>query len=473
MSIIGRKKEQDVLYACVDSKRPEFLVVYGRRRIGKTFLIKEFFHDKFSFYATGVPNAKTKEQLKYFHNALRRCGAKEQSQPKDWLDAFERLRELLEEEGVYRLPGSGKRVVFLDELPWMDTPRSDFKTALDYFWNSFGSSQKDLLLIVCGSATSWIIEHILTDTGGLYNRITRRMHLSPFSLLECKIFFRAESEDISDSQILDFYMIFGGVPYYLNLFDKRLSVAQNVDNLIFDENGALHSEYYILFHTLFRNAEKYETVIMAMAKRKSGMTRGELLMEKNVIQGNSLTCALRELAECRFIRKYRDYSKNKQGHVYQIVDPFVLFCINFVKEDRQVTWQSYVGSPGYYSWRGNAFEILCLNHLPQIKEALGIAGVESAAYAWRSKKTQPGVQIDLLVDRRDDVIDICEMKYSDGEYVIDTEYEKQLVNKRRIFREETGTKKTLQLVIVSAEGLKKNAGAESVTHTITVAELFR
>ncbi len=473
MSIIGRHAEQDILFECVNSKRPEFLVVYGRRRVGKTFLIKEYFNDHFSFYATGVPNAKTRDQLRVFGQELIRYSCEEKKAPLDWLEAFERLRRLLEDGKVFKHPGVGKMVVFLDELPWMDTAKSDFRMALDYFWNSWGSSRKDLLLIVCGSATSWIMDNILNDTGGLYNRITRQLHLAPFTLRECEMFLNNENGAVSEKQVMDFYMVFGGIPYYLNMFDRRLSVAQNIDMLVFDENGPLHSEYSILFRTLFKHAEKYEAIINFMAKRKSGVTRGELLKNADIVQGNTLTKILRELTECHFIRKYRNFTKNSQECIYQIIDPFVLFCLNFVSDSRIPDWSSFIGSPGYYAWRGNAFEVLCLNHLPEIRAALGISGVSTMECAWRSKKSEPGVQIDLLIDRRDDIINVCEMKYSDGEYVIDRDYETKLKEKCRAFRDETGTKKTVQLVMISAEGLKRNAHSDIVMRLVTGGDLFR
>ena len=338
--MIGREKEVSELNTIYDRDEAQFVAVYGRRRVGKTFLVKEFFNNVFSFYATGVPNTKTGEQLRVFGRELKRYGAKEKNKPADWLEAFDRLRDLLEDNNIVRYAGTGKKVVFLDELPWMDTPRSDFRIALDYFWNSWGSSQEDLLLIVCGSATSWIISNILTNTGGLYNRITDQIHLSPFCLRECEELLNAGSEGISRKQIIDLYMVFGGVPYYLNMFDKQLSVAQNVERLIFNENGPLHSEHNVLMRTLFRYPEKYERIISALVKRKSGMTRGDLLLEKNMVQGNALTKALKELEECRFLRKYKDYTLNKQGYIYQLIDPFILFGQNFLENRKVPDWSS-------------------------------------------------------------------------------------------------------------------------------------
>ena len=240
MNIIGREREKEIITKCLESKRPEFLIVYGRRRVGKTYLIREYFHERFSFYTTGIPDAKTRNQLKAFGESLTYYGDETKVIPKDWFEAFRRLRKILESEDVYRDASGGKKVVFIDEVPWMDTARSDFKSAFDYFWNSWGSSQEDLLLIVCGSATSWIISNILNDKGGFHNRITRQIHINPFTLGECKQFYNENEFSINRDQMIESYMIFGGIPYYLNLLDNRLSPAQNVDNLIFNERGDLH-----------------------------------------------------------------------------------------------------------------------------------------------------------------------------------------------------------------------------------------
>ena len=256
MKMIGRAAEQDLLKQCCESPRPEFLVVYGRRRVGKTYLIKEYFNNSFSFYATGLAEQKTRQQLRAFSDSLRLYGHKQKSIPTDWYEAFSCLREILTSDQVQRDAASGKRVVFLDEVPWMDTARSDFRSALDYFWNSWASSQKDLLLIVCGSATSWIIDHLVSDRGSFYNRITRQIHLQPFTLSECRDLLDANGMVMTQQQMLESYMVFGGIPYYLNCLDRRLSLAQNIDALCFQQNGQLYWEYDRLYHSLFKNAEK-------------------------------------------------------------------------------------------------------------------------------------------------------------------------------------------------------------------------
>lgn len=472
MNIIGRLSEIDRIKQCTSSPRPEFMVVYGRRRVGKTYLIKEYFNGNFAFYATGVLRGKTREQLKAFNEALKQYGCTEKTVPSDWFEAFRRLRELLEKSFVSRDPESGRKVVFLDEVPWMDTARSDFKVALDLFWNTYGSSVKDLLLIVCGSATSWIIKNILNDKGGFYNRVTRKLNLAPFTLTECEKLIKYNGLIMNRQQILECYMVFGGIPYYINLLDRRLSLAQNIDNLLFNPHGELFNEYDHLFESLFRNHKNHFRLIKAMSDKKYGMQRTELTKKSGVSNGEGLTKALLELEECNFIRKYRNYSKKEQNCFYQIIDPFILFALRFHDNDTVESWSKFTATPAYYSWRGNAFEILCLNHIPEIKHALGISGISSAEFAWKSEKSASGVQIDLIIDRKDDVDNICEMKFSNEEFEIDSSYAKSLTRKLDIFRQETGSKKALFLTLISVNGLKQNVHSGMIQNVITMDDLF-
>ncbi len=472
MSIVGREREQDILVQCLESKKPEFLVVFGRRRVGKTFLIKEYFNERFSFYTTGIPDEKTRNQLKAFNESLKLYGDKIGTVPKDWFEAFGRLRELLQNSEVQRDYSSGKRVVFLDEVPWMDTARSDFKSAFDFFWNSYGSSQKDLLLIVCGSATSWIINNILNDVGGFHNRVTKQMHIAPFSLGECETFFKGNGIILSRDKIIESYMIFGGIPYYLNLYDRRLSLAQNVDNLIFDERGDLHHEYEHLFKSLFKKADNHVKIIETMAELKRGLQRTDLVQKSGVTDGEGLTKALKELEQCGFIRQYNNATTKKNGSFYQVIDPFVLFSLNYIRDKRIKSWQTFIKSPEYYAWRGNSFEIVCLLHVPQIKAALGIAGVESSEYSWKSKKKEGGAQIDLLIDRADDVINLCEMKCTDKEFEVSVKYKADLINKVDTFIDEVKPGKAIHITLITSNGFKKNEYSEIVQNIIDPEKLF-
>lgn len=471
MNIIGRGREKDIISKCLESKRPEFLVIYGRRRVGKTYLVREFFNEKFSFYTTGIPDAKTRNQLKAFNESLNYYGDDIKTIPKDWFEAFRRLRKILESKDVYCDASSGKKVVFIDEVPWMDTARSDFKSAFDFFWNSWGSTQENLLLIVCGSATSWIINNILNDKGGFHNRITRQIHINPFSLGECKLFYNDNGINLNRDQMIESYMIFGGIPYYLNLLDSRLSLTQNVDSLIFDERGDLHYEYDQLFKSLFKKPNNHIKIIETIAGSKRGLQRSDLAEKSGVSDGEGLTKALRELEQCGFIRKYRNITTSKNGSFYQVIDPFVLFCLYF--RNRKIkTWKSFIKSPDYYTWRGNAFETVCLEHIPQIKAALGISGIESSEYSWKSKKKKGGAQIDLLIDRRDDVINICEMKCTDNVYEVDAYYRENLNNKVASFIEEVNPKKSVHVILITSNGYKRNEYSDVVQNDVEPDSLF-
>ena len=470
--MIGRKQELEILEECLGSGRPEFLALYGRRRVGKTYLIKEFFNETFSFYATGVNGENKKYQLRAFKSALEKYGDPDRTIPKDWFEAFERLQKLLQRDEVVRDYKSGRRVIFLDELPWMDTPRSEFKSAFDFFWNSWGSSQKDLFLIVCGSATSWIMDNIVKDTGGLYNRITRQMRLMPFDLSECEQLLKLNGLRYSRKQVVESYMIFGGIPYYLNYLRPQYSLAQNVDMLFFQESGPLRYEFGQLFSALYKKSDKYIAIVRELSKKTGGLTRAELLEGGKTVEGKELTECLESLEQCGFIRKYRDFTKEKSGYHYQLIDSFVLFYLRFIEKGKVDTWTEYILTPAYYAWGGLAFERVCLMNMKQIKKALGISGISSRESAWKSKKKEGGAQIDLLIDRKDDVINVCEMKYTQEEFAIDAGYEKELIHKLEVFREETGTKKALWLTMITYAGVKNNEYKDVVMSELSIDDLF-
>ncbi len=472
MKIIGRKHEKDVLLQCLKSKRPEFAVVYGRRRVGKTYLIREYFNQQFSFYTTGLTDEKTKGQLRAFNESLNTYGRVSRTVPKDWFEAFTWLRELLESDKVYREPINNKRVIFLDELPWMDTARSDFKSALDYFWNSWASAQEDLVLIVCGSATSWITTNLLTAKKGFHNRVTRRIHLAPFTLAECEKLFEMNDIVMTRSQMIESYMVFGGVPHYLNRLDPRLSLAQNINELCFQEYGEIHDEYYNLFHSLFDRTEKHMAILEALAKKKEGMTRTELSKEKTIGGGSVLTKDLRELEECGFIRRFSNYTKEERDALYQLIDPFTLFAIAFIKNKKFDSWNEYINSPGYNSWRENSFEIVCLNHIAQIKAALGISGIETNEFSWRSRAGEKGAQIDLIIYRKDGVINICEMKFTIKEYMLDKKEAEKIQNRMEKFQNETGAKEAIHITLICGTGYKQNEYSGIVQNVIVGDDLF-
>ena len=471
MGMIGRQREKEILMRCLKTDRPQFVAVLGRRRVGKTFLIREFFRSKFAFYSTGISDQRMQGQLRAFHENLRACGDPDNRIPQDWFEAFSRLRACLSMDSVYRDPVSGKRVIFLDELPWMDTPKSDFRSALDFFWNSWGSSQNDLMLIVCGSATSWMIQHLLDDHGGFHNRVTRRIHLMPLSLAESEELLKSNHVILPRIQLIESYMIFGGIPYYLNLLDERCSLVQNIEELCFKPYGDLHNEYDNLIRSLFKKPEKHLEILKALSGCRMGLTRKALSDIPGINGGSMLTKALHELEQSSFIRSYQQYP-GQGDFYYQLTDPFTLFALHFLQNRGVQSWTGFYRSPAWFHWRGISFELVCLHHISQIKSALGISGMDTREYSWQSFTPGSSAQIDLLIDRKDGMIHLCEMKFTDDPYEMTKSDYDQLQHRLSVFLRETHPTKALNLTLVSACGVKEGKYTSTVQNIITGDALF-
>lgn len=455
MSLVGRKGEQAKLRQFLDSGKAEFVVVYGRRRVGKTFLVSEYFHDSFAFHVTGLSGGRMPEQLAAFDLKLAEYGFALDRPSASWLEAFTRLKALLKQGCGAREERSGRQVVFIDEMPWLDTPRSGFKAALEFFWNDWASRQHDLMLVVCGSATSWIAKNLLENKGGLYNRVTRIIDLQPFTPSECRSYFESRGMAYTAQQMVECAMVFGGIPFYLDLLDSGKSLAHSIDELCFEDTGQLRHEFDRLFATLFKHPEAYVKVVKALARKKTGMTRTEL-RKIGGFEGSRLTAVLSDLELCGFVRGYRGFSRKTRGTVFQLIDPFTLFHLKFIGPGKVQSWTQSLGTSAYNAWCGNAFEMYCLNNVAMLKAALGISGVSTNVSAWRSAKASPGAQIDLLIDRADNVINVCEMKYSRAEYSITAAYEKELRNKLAVFEEEAKPGKALHLTLVTLNGVRRN-----------------
>jgi AAA+ ATPase superfamily predicted ATPase len=473
MEIIGREHEKRLLRSYQESKKPEFLVVYGRRRTGKTFLIKEFFKNDFCFYCTGRTKRTMQAQLEAFNEAIDRYskGVTTDESSANWFDAFQRLRNLVESDNHPE-----KKVIFIDEMPWLDTQRSGFLSAFEYFWNSFASTRSDVLLIACGSATSWIVKKLFENTEGLFNRVTRQMYLKPFTLGECEQFYHDIGVVMNRYQMVESYMIFGGIPYYLDLFEKGYGFAQNVDFLCFGDSALLRNEYKSLYATLFKNYESHHAIVGALSKKAMGMTREELLTATKLSNGGRFTETLDDLELCGFIRKYNAFSKKEKGAIFQLTDAFTLFYHRFMAGRSRNTsnaWVGGLGSGAHNAWSGYAFEQVCLAHDAQIKQALGIFGVSSDIAAWRSSTGGSKAQIDLVIDRTDQVINLCEMKYSLREFEIDKAYSEKLEAKVRAFADETKTNKALHTILVTTYGVKNNKYKGLVQSEVTMDDLFR
>ena len=470
--LIGREKEIQELLQAYNSEESKFVAIFGRRRIGKTYLVREVFHNKFAFAYSGMAKANTKEQLQRFYLSLKDHGYKNGCYPNNWIEAFYMLEQYLKE-----LP-DGKKVVFLDELPWMDAPKSSFMPAFENFWNGWASSRKDILLLVCGSATSWMINKILKNRGGLHNRLNNQIHLQPFTLHECEQYAGSIDIPMERQEILEAYMVFGGIPFYWSLLDKSLSLPQNIDALFFGRNPKLGNEFKELYFSLFKQPESYINIITALSKKKIGMTRDEIIENTNLITNGHLTKYLEDLVNCGFIRKYYSIGQKSKNAVYQLIDNFTLFYFKFIDGKRNVDanfWSKIQTAPVFHTWRGLSFERICLLHSEQIKKALGISGVITNEYAWRTTATEehPGAQVDLLVDRSDKVINLCEIKYSDGPYVIDKKYMENLRNKIAMFRQITKTRKGIALTMITSYGLVNNTYSMNGIHSqITADDLF-
>jgi len=468
--IIGRTEEISRLNDYLDSGQPEFLVVYGRRRVGKTFLVRGFFKNKFDFYMSGAENASKGQQLFNFTVALNKYSNLPYPPVKTWQAAFVQLRHFLENK-----KNKGRIVVFFDELPWLDNSKSGFLSAFEYFWNTYASSDDKIFLVVCGSATSWITNKILRNRGGLHNRVTHQICLNPFTLHETEKFLQSRNIVLDRYQIAECYMIMGGIPYYIEQLQKNKSIYQNVDNLLFNNSGVLRNEFEKLYASLFRNSEKYVEIVEALSSKNKGLSREEIVKITGVADGGTLTKMLEELELCDFIHSYYSFGKQKKNRLYQLVDFYSLFYLNFIKNQPATDenyWTNIIDNSSHRAWSGYAFEQLCLMHAPQIRRKLGISGVLTYSSSWRSKDSELGAQIDLVIDRRDRVINLCEMKYADNEFTITKEYDKVLRNKRSVFKEETRTSKTVHTTMITTYGVKHNEYWSTIQSEVILDDLF-
>jgi AAA+ ATPase superfamily predicted ATPase len=473
--MVGRRKERRLLLDATENKEAEFVVVYGRRRVGKTYLIRETFGNKFTFYYAGIYGIEKAGQLNEFERALKGYGHTVSSPLRSWFDAFDELRSFLQNSD------DEKRTVFIDEMPWMDNKKSDFLPALEHFWNGWASGEKNLTFIVCGSATSWITKKIFRNKGGLYNRVTLQIKLNPFTLAECKEYFDSNGISMNHHDIIECYMVFGGIPYYLNMIDRKYGLPGNIDRLCFADDALLRNEYVAMFDSIFDRPEKYTEAISAINRKKMGITREELAEALSFPDGGNLTRILNELEECGFIRSYRPFGKKKNGALIQIADPFACFYHTWLSGKSRggdISWSALYGTGAHSAWSGYAFEQVCFSHIEQIKKALGISSVLTSTGSWRSSGRNSGAagsggaQVDLLLDRSDNVINLCELKYSNKEFSIDKQYDLALRRKAGVFAGETKTKKAIHLTMVTTFGVSPGIYNSVFQSEVTMDDLF-
>ncbi|WP_026506939.1 AAA family ATPase [Butyrivibrio sp. MC2013] len=474
--MIGRKKEIAELNRLYDSKKAELLAIYGRRRVGKTYLVDETFEGRITFRHAGLSPTETAKgalrlQLRNFYNSLLDQGMPESKAPDNWLDAFFILEQFLKSKDT-----GERQLVFLDELPWLDTPRSGFITAFEAFWNNWACHRKNLMVIVCGSANSWILDKLINNHGGLYNRVTYEIKLSPFSLSECEEYYSEQGVSFSRYDIAQSYMILGGVPFYLGYMQRNKSLAQNIDDLFFSKGAKLSDEYDRLFASAFSNPEAMKEIVAVLSGRNMGYCREELVARLRHSDGGTLSKHLKALIASDFIISYYPFGEGKRKEYFRLTDSFCLFYLHFkskINSKPELYWEKNVSGHEISSWRGFAFERLCFNHIPQIKKALGISGVITSESAWSKKADdEDGVQIDLLILRNDNVVNMCEIKYYSDDYTVDKDYYRTMLRRTEILSGMVPKKCAVYGTLITTFGLKHNEYSGVFNNLVTLDDLF-
>lgn len=478
--MIGRKKEIKQLETLYNNGKAEFIAVYGRRRVGKTYLVDEALKGRITFRHAGLSPIEVtndtkgplKAQLEAFYYSLLTQGMKKSHCPKDWLEAFFMLEMHLQD-----IDDGNRMVVFLDELPWMDTAKSGFITAFEGFWNSWGCHRNNLMIVVCGSANSWIMDKLINNHGGLYGRITHEIKLEPFTLGECEACLAERNIRFSRYDIVNSYMILGGIPYYLNYLDRGMSLAQNIDTLFFSKNAVLRIEFDRLFASVFKNPDTVKKIVEFLSTKNTGYTRKEISSKLGLSNGAALTELLTSLIVSDFVVNYIPFGEGKRDEKYKLVDPFCLFYLKFVKGSSSLSdefWLTNVRMPSIASWRGFAFENVCFNHIGEIKRALGISGVSTRQSAWsKFEEDSDGVQIDLLIERSDNIVNMCEIKFLGDEFAVDKNYDIKLRNRRTVLQKYIPKKCAIHSTLITTYGLKENEYRWDFENVITIEEFFK
>ena len=478
--MVGRKHEIEELHKIYNSNKAELVAVYGRRRIGKTYLVDEAFKNRITFRHAGLSPIEAKEhkgsllkqQLQHFYFSLQLQGFPKSHRPESWLEAFFMLEQLLQSKD-----NGERQLVFLDELPWMDTPQSGFITAFEGFWNTWACHRNNLMVVVCGSANSWILDKLINNHGGLYNRVTCEIKLRPFNLSECKEYFESNNVKLSDYDIVQSYMILGGVPYYLSYFESGLSLAQNIDKMFFSPAAKLKSEYRRLFESGFSSPDKMMELVKFLNTRNSGFTRKEICEKLQITDSGHISEYINALIASDFVEKYVPFGMSKRDVHFKLIDSFCIFSLRFINESNfnsEGFWQQNVATPAINTWRGLAFENVCFSHINQIKAALGISGVITNQSAWSKRSDDSeGTQIDLLIERNDNVVNMCEMKYYKQEFIVDKEYHNKIVKRQELLSKEISRRSVIHSTLITTFGLAYNEYSGDFTNVITLSDLLK
>ncbi|MBQ9157386.1 MAG: ATP-binding protein [Eubacterium sp.] len=477
--MVARDKEVSELIELYNRQSAELVAVYGRRRVGKTYLVDETFKGRITFRHAGLSPVEmgetsgkhpVRQQLQAFYYSLLTQGMKREHVPSDWLEAFFMLEKYLQ-----TIDDGSRQLIFFDELPWMDTPKSGFITAFEAFWNGW-ACHRNVMVIVAGSATSWIMDKLINNHGGLYGRVTYEIKLEPFTLKECELLFTSRGIHFSRYDIVQSYMIFGGIPFYLNYIMRGKSLAQNVDELFFQKGAKLRMEYDRLFSSIFKNPDMMKKVVKALSMKNRGLTRQEISSYSGYSEGGTLTQALNALIASDFVIRYNPLESGKREEYYKLSDPFCIFYLRFVVSSDQMPdgfWQQNISTQAIITWRGYAFENVCFNHVRQIKHALGISGISTTQSAWtKIADDEQAAQIDLIITRSDNIVNMCEIKFYSDVFAVDRKYDLLLRNRRNMLGELISKKMGIHSTLITTYGIKENKYRWAFDNVIVMDDLF-
>lgn len=414
-----------------------------------------------------------KDQLTHFYRSLVSQGMPRSKRPENWLEAFYMLEDHLQKTD----DGHSRQLLFFDEIQWLDTPRSGFITGLEAFWNGWACHRHNIMMIICGSSTSWILDKLINNHGGLYNRVTCQISLQPFSLYECEQYFEAQNIVMSKYDITQAYMMVGGIPYYLNYFNRKMSLQQNIDAMFFADDAPLKDEYDRLFASLFANPTIMKSLIEALSEKSMGFTRQEILQKTGLTNSGEFSDHLKALIAGTFVIKYCSFGNSKREEYYKLADPFCIFYLRFVKPNvsgRRISWANIADSAAVTVWKGYAFENVCFNHIKQIKAALGISGVSTNESLWskRGDEEHAGTQIDLIIERKDNIVNLCEVKFYNDEFAVSKDYHFTLVRRKNLVLEKVNKRTAVHNTLITTYGLKQSEYWGDFIQVITLNELF-
>lgn len=478
MNLVGRENEIKELLNIYNTDNSDLVAIYGRRRVGKTYLINQTFDNNFDFKHAGISpneldNEKSilKQQLSQFYNSLKIYGMKENKVPLDWYEAFYMLSKLLKDKYDNK-----KQVIFIDELPWMDTPKSNFISAFEGFWNSFANG-RNIMVIICGSANSWIVNKLINNHGGLYGRVTKEIKLSPLSLKECELLFNKKYINFSRYDIVQAYMAVGGIPYYLNYFEPKLGIYENIDKIFFSKIAPLKIEYDRLFASVFNNSNLAKKIVELLSTKNIGYTRGEIVKKLSIDNNKTTGDTLNALLSSDFVIKYRPLTKDRKTLYYKLIDPFCIFYLKFVKDATSLDIDLYSNeaqTQKVITYRGIAFENVCFNHIEQIKNAIKISSIRTnqSTFIYKAEEDKKGAQIDLIIERSDNIINLCEIKFYSNEFVNTKEKHLFLVNKNEALSMFIPKKQIIKNILITTFGIKENGYQWDYDKIITLDDLF-